>query len=286
MSEDGAFHTGRTRMTYKHILVHLDSSPHVEARLDAAVALAQRHGAFLRGLFAQGDRNATSVIARRSSDHLVEAASRSEALFKEKLAASGLQGQWHGLTHGEYNHVIREVIIWSRFADLTVLGQYDREAGSQAAPEELNEQVVLNSGRPVLVVPYAGRFAVIGKRVAVAWNAEREAARALSDAMPMLEKADEVTVITVLTQASSSAAEAPRVGVLDHLAFHGVTAEQTHFTVTDIGAMDALLARAMDTGADLLVMGAHGHYGFPFLHRGSGTRHVLRTCPVPLLLSH
>jgi nucleotide-binding universal stress UspA family protein len=273
-------------MTYKHILVHLDSSPHVEARLDAAIALAQHHGAFLRGLFAQGDRNATSVIARRSSDHLVDAAARSEALFKEKLAAAGLQGQWHGLTHGEYNHVIREVIIWSRFADLTVLGQYDRDAGSQAAPEELNEQVVLNSGRPVLVIPYAGRFAAIGKRVAVAWNAEREAARALSDAMPMLEKADEVTVITVLTQASSSTSEAPRVGVLDHLAFHGVTAEQTHFTVTDIGAMDALLARAMDTGADLLVMGAHGHYGFPFLHRGSGTRHVLRTCPVPLLLSH
>ncbi len=127
---------------------------------------------------------------------------------------------------------------------------------------------------------------MIGTRVAVAWNAEREAARALSDAMPMLEKADEVTVITVLTQASGSTAEAPRVGLLDHLAFHGVTAEQTHFTVTDIGAMDALLARAMDTGADLLVMGAHGHYGFPFLHRGSGTRHVLRTCPVPLLLSH
>ncbi|PWC37400.1 universal stress protein [Azospirillum sp. TSO35-2] len=273
-------------MAYTHILVHLDSSPHVEARLDAAIALAAKHGAFLRGLFAQGDRNATSIIARRSSEHLVEAAARSEALFNEKLAAAGIQGHWHGLTHGEYNHVIREVIIWSRFADLTVLGQYDRDAGAHAAPEELNEQVVLNSGRPVLVIPYAGRFPVIGKRVAVAWNAEREAARALSDAMPMLEKADEVTVITVLTQAASSVAESPRVGVLDHLALHGVTAEQTHFTVTDIGAMDALLARAMDTGADLMVMGAHGHYGFPFLHRGGGTRHVLRTCPVPLLLSH
>lgn len=273
-------------MAYKHILVHLDSSPHVESRLDTAIALAKRHGAFLRGLFAQGDRNATSVIARRSSEHLVEAAARSEALFNEKMAAAGVEGHWHGLTHGEYNHVIREVIIWSRFADLTVLGQYDRDAGAQAAPEELNEQVVLNAGRPVLVVPYAGRFPVVGKRIAVAWNAEREAARALADAMPMLEKADEVTVVTVLTQAASGNPEVPRVGVLDHLAFHGVTAEQTHFTVTDIGAMDALLARTMDTGADLLVMGAHGHYGFPFLHRGSGTRHVLRTCPVPLLLSH
>ena len=274
-------------MAYKHILVHLDSGPQVETRLDAAIALAKTSGAFLRGLFAQPDRSATSVIARRSSDHLEQAAARSEAMFRDKLQASGLQGQWHGLTHGEHNHVIREVIIWSRFADLTVLGQFDRSAAADGvAPEELNEQVVLNSGRPVLVLPFAGTFPVIGKRVAVAWNAEREAARALSDAMPMLEKADEVTVITVLTQASSSAAEAPRVGVLDHLAFHGVTAEQTHFTVTDIGAMDALLARAMDTGADLLVMGAHGHYGFPFLHRGSGTRHVLRTCPVPLLLSH
>lgn len=273
-------------MPYKHILVHLDSSPHVGARLDAAIALATKHGAFLRGLFAQGDRNATSVIARRSSDHLTEAAVKSEALFNEALAASGLRGQWHGLTHGEHNHVIREAIIWSRFADLTILGQFDRDVGSDGAPEELNEQVVLNSGRPVLVIPYAGNFPVIGKRVAVAWNAEREAARALSDSLPFLEKADEVTVITVLTQAASGNAESPRVGLLDHLALHGITAEQTHFTVSDIGAMDALLARTMDTGADLLVMGAHGHYGFPFLHRGSGTRHVLRTCPVPLLLSH
>ncbi|MFD1624246.1 universal stress protein [Azospirillum griseum] len=273
-------------MSYKHILVHLDSSPHVGARLDAAITLAQRHGAFLRGLFAQNDRNATSVIARRSSDHLAEAAVRSQALFSEKLAAAGVNGQWHGLTHGEHNHVIREAIIWSRFADLTILGQYDREVGSDGAPEELNEQVVLNSGRPVLVIPYAGSFPVIGKRVAVAWNAEREAARALADSLPLLEKADEVTVITVLTQAAAGAPESPRVGLLDHLAFHGITAEQTHFTVSDIGAMDALLARTMDTGADLLVMGAHGHYGFPFLHRGSGTRHVLRTCPVPILLSH
>ncbi|SMH59950.1 universal stress protein [Azospirillum agricola] len=273
-------------MPYKHILVHLDSSPHVEARLDAAIALAAKHGAFLRGLFAQGDRNATSIIARRPSEHLTEAAAKSEALFNARLAAAGLKGQWHGLTHGEHNHVVREMIIWSRFADLTVLGQYDREIGSSGAPEELNEQVVLNSGRPVLVIPYAGHFPVIGKRVAVAWNAEREAARALSDSLPLLEKADEITVITVLTQASGDHAETPRVGLLDHLALHGISAEQTHFTVTDIGAMDALLARTMDTGADLLVMGAHGHYGFPFLHRGSGTRHVLRTCPVPLLLSH
>jgi len=274
-------------MSYKHILVHLDSSPHVETRIDAAVAVAKQHGAFLRGLFAQPDRNATSVIARRSSDHLAEAANRSEALFRDKLQASGLQGQWHALAHGEYNHVLRETIIWSRFADLTVLGQYDRTAGDGAAPEEMNEQVVLNSGRPVLVMPYAGQFPVIGKRVAVAWNAEREAARALADSLPMLQGAKEVTVITVLTQASAGhASDTPRVGLLDHLSLHGIKAEQTHFTVSDIGAMDALLARTMDAGADLLVMGAHGHYGFPFLHRGGGTRHVLRTCPVPLLLSH
>ncbi len=274
-------------MSYKHILVHLDSGPQVEARLDAAIALAKQHGAFLRGLFAQPDRIATSIIARRSSDHLEQASARSEELFRDKLQGSGLQSQWHALAHGEYNHVIRETIIWSRFADLTVLGQYDRSAGDGTAPEELNEQVVLNSGRPVLVLPYAGQFPVIGNRVAVAWNAEREAARALADAMPMLKGASDVTVITVLTQASAGhPAEPQRIGVLDHLALHGIKAEQTHFTVSDIGAMDALLARTMDAGADLLVMGAHGHYGFPFLHRGGGTRHVLRTCPVPLLLSH
>ena len=147
-------------MAYKHILVHLDSGPQVEARLDSAIALAKGSGAFLRGLFAQPDRSATSIIARRSSDHLEQAAARSEAMFRDKLQTSGLEGQWHGLTHGEHNHVIRETIIWSRFADLTVLGQFDRTAGDGIAPEELNEQVVLNSGRPVLVLPFAGTFPV------------------------------------------------------------------------------------------------------------------------------
>lgn len=274
-------------MPLKHILVHLDSSSNVESRLNAAIALAKQHGAFLRGLFAQPDRIATSVVARRPSDHLAQAAAKSEALFRTKTQEAGVPSEWHALAHGEYNHVIRETIIWSRFADLTVLGQFDRTAGDGVAPEELNEQVVLNSGRPVLVLPFAGNLPVIGKRVAVAWNAEREAARALADAMPFLQAASEVTVITVLTHAAASGgAEPQRIGVLDHLALHGVKAEQTHFTVSDIGAMDALLARSADAGADMLVMGAHGHYGFPFLHRGGGTRHVLRTCPVPLLLSH
>ncbi|HEY0836082.1 MAG TPA: universal stress protein [Azospirillum sp.] len=272
-------------MPLKHILVQLDSSSNVESRLTAAIALAKEHGAFLRGLFAQPDRNATSVIARRSSDHLAHAAAQSEALFRSRTQDAGIASEWHALAHGEYNHVIRETIIWSRFADLTVLSQYDRDQSEGGAPEELAEQVVLNAGRPVLVVPYAGLFPHIGKRVVIAWNAEREASRALADAMPFLERASEVTVITVLTQAGQTGDQA-RITLSDHLRLHGVTAEQTHFTVSDIGAMDALLAQAVDLGADLLVMGAHGHYTFPYLHRGSGTRHVLRSAPLPVLLSH
>lgn len=274
-------------MAYKHILVHLDSSPHAEARIDAGITLAKTHGALLRGLFAQPDRQATSVIARRTSDHLAQAATRSEATFLAKTQEAGIPSEWHQLAHGEYNHVIRETIIWSRFADLTIFSQYDRDNAEGAAPEELAEQVVLNAGRPVLVIPFAGHFPVIGKRVVVAWNAEREAARALGDAMPILQAASEVTVITVLTQATAgNPADTPRIGMLDHLRLHGITAEASNFAVNDIGAMDALLAQAIDRGADLLVMGAHGHYGFPYLHRGSGTRHVLRTAPMPVLLSH
>ena len=145
-------------MSLKHILVHLDSSPHTEARIEAGIALAKTHGAFLRGLFAQPDRQATSVIARRTSDHLAQSAMRSEALFRAKTQEAGVTADWHALAHGEYNHVIRETIIWSRFADLTIFGQYDRDSSEGTAPEELAEQVVLNSGRPVLVIPFAGHF--------------------------------------------------------------------------------------------------------------------------------
>ncbi|MBY0430452.1 MAG: universal stress protein, partial [Rhodospirillales bacterium] len=166
-------------MTIKDILVHMDSGERAAIRLDLAITLARRFDARVFGLFAQVERSAPSLVARKASDALRAAGARAETMFLEKTEAAGVRAKWQALAQGEYSFVIRETIICARFADLVILGQHDREHDGTLVPDELPEQVILHSGRPVLMVPYAGEFTDAGRRVMVAWNAGRESARAV-----------------------------------------------------------------------------------------------------------
>jgi hypothetical protein len=115
-----------------------------------------------------------------------------EAEFRERLRRDGLSGEWRlaeGSPAGE------AVALHARYADLAVLGQQDPD-GTEPSGAILNA-VLFGSGRPVLVVPYAGRFASVGRRVLVGWNASREAARAANDAIPLMAGAESVTVLAV-----------------------------------------------------------------------------------------
>jgi nucleotide-binding universal stress UspA family protein len=183
--------------------------------------------------------------------------------------------------------LIKRALFHARHADLVILGQSDPEASNVSVPPDFAEQIILNSGRPILVVPYAGRFVDLGQRVMVAWNASREAARALNDALPLLVQASHVIVVAINPDMSRKEyGEEPFQPVAAHLAAHGVSARCESLWVEDIRAMDLLLSRLTDEAVDLLVMGAHGHYGFPYLHRGGSTRQVLRYMTVPVLMSH
>jgi nucleotide-binding universal stress UspA family protein len=77
----------------------------------------------------------------------------------------------------------------------------------------------------------------------------------------------------------------PPAPVVRHLADHGITAKPEVLVVEDFGIMDLLLNRVSDRSADLLVMGAHGQIGFPFVSRGAGTRYILQHMTVPVLMS-
>ena len=82
----------------------------------------------------------------------------------------------------------------ARCSDLTVLTQAEPGSPNFYAAKDLVESVILNSARPTLVLPYAGHFEGVGSRVLVAWNDSREAARAVSDALPILQRARQVEV--------------------------------------------------------------------------------------------
>jgi nucleotide-binding universal stress UspA family protein len=175
------------------------------------------------------------------------------------------------------------VIEQARYVDLTLIGQ--------AGPEPLSlhsvspEEVVLFSGRPTLIVPAVGRFEHLGRRTLVAWNASREAARAVGDAIPLLVNAEAVTVLSI-NPARGIDGKQQAIDLAHHLARHGIEAEATATVAEDTAVGEVLLARAADLGADLIVMGAYGHSRSRQLLLGGATRHVLQHTTVPVLMAH
>ena len=271
---------------YPDILVHFDGTERAVARLDLAIRLAMRKGGRLTGIFARIDPDARGIIARRASARLIEAAAHAEETFRQACAGQELECDWLGLPFGDPDFIIRELVISSRYADLTVLGQFDPEHDREALPAELNEEIIRQSGGPVLLVPFAGSFTGIGRSVLVAWNGSREAARAVHDAMPILLAATQVRVLGLHVRAERSRQDLPQVNIFERLHRNGIDAAADVIAPNEVGTMDMLLSHAADAGADLIVMGAFGQDGVPGFGRAAGTRYILHHMTVPVLMSH
>ena len=270
-------------MTYRDVLVHLDNGERSPVRLPIAVDVARRFGARLMGLFAECDPYLANLASLKPDEMYGETATRTEADLRQIGEKAEIDVDWDAVVVRRDSALASAVLAAACCSDLAVLGQHDpREQGS-GVPSDLVEQVLLHSGRPVLIIPFAGDFKALGRRIMVAWNAGREASRAIHDSLPFLQQADEVTVIEINP---TDEGLATRDRITKHLEAHGIAAQTASFVAEEIGAMDLLLSRVTDEAVDLLVMGAHGHYGFPHLHRGGATRHILRQMTVPVLMSH
>src|SRR5579859_673478 len=265
----------------KDILVQLDGGEVGSRRLEAAIQLAQRFGARLTGLFAQKETDAAALVARRPGARLAEAAAASKDSFAAAIAQSGVTGRWLALAHGDPGFIVAELAFCARYFDLVVVGQGGSGDYPQL-PDDAVERVILESGRPVLVIPRNGPVGSLATRIVVAWNASREASRALHDSLALLARAEAVTLLTVPRQESPMPGELPEMDVIGHLAGHGVLARFERIRAEDIGVMDLLLSRAFDLGADLLVMGAPAGSSFG---KSSGTRFLLKHLTLPVIIS-
>ena len=278
-------------MAIRDILVHLDAAPAAPARLEFAAALARRHGARLTGLvvidivlppIATPDGGGAALgplLDAMRRDALVEAEGI-RTRFEDTTSRIGVAGEWRvaeGLT--------AELVARNgRTADLIVLGQPDPNEGAPNATAVF-EGALFSSGRPVLVVPHAGRFIEVGRRALIAWNGRREAARAVHDALPLLAGAAHAVVLTV-GPAPTEAEDDPAAEILRHLARHDLPVSAAHETATDLDVADILLNRAAESGADLLVMGAYGHSRLREFVLGGATRSILRQMTLPVLMAH
>jgi nucleotide-binding universal stress UspA family protein len=279
-------------MDFKDLLVLVDESPSGAHRIDLAVQMASVFGAHLTGLcVSEPSELRPSVLAQFPPEVLDmlsrvahEDAARVKAVWDARLHAAdaGVSTEWRA-AEGDSGEVAS---VHARYADLTVLGQVDPD--NPIGASDLPEQVILGSGRPVIVVPYAGKFKRIGQRVMVAWNASREATRAVNDAMPILERAASVRVVSVNPGDGPpwGHGAVPGADISLHLARHGVRVEAETINADDVRVDDALLSRAFDVGADLIVMGGYGHSRLGEFVLGGATRHILRQITIPVLMSH
>ena len=194
----------------------------VPQRLAPAAALATRCGARLTGFFASGFPVMAAYGDVSGWEQLVDAyldaqrreAAAAAAAFRQALTKDKLAGEWIFRETDETASAIAEAALH----DLVVVGQPNPDAGLTGAIGLRPEEIVLGCGRPVLVVPYAGEFPDVGRRILVAWNGSRESSRALHDAMFLLPDAEAVTVIEIDPPASGMAADLiPRI-VEDRLA--------------------------------------------------------------------
>jgi len=263
----------------QEILVQLDGGPCGAPRLAAALGLAKLYSARLTGLFAERESEPAALVARRPGSRLAAAATASRQDFQVALADSGVSGRWLALAHGEPIFVAAEPAFCARFFDLVVEGQGG--ADDPVLPDDIVERVVLESGRPVLVIPQSGAALTPGDSIVLAWNASREASRALHDSLPLLARARNVTVLSV-PAGESADNQLPQMDIFAHLMAHGIAARPERMPAEDIGVMDLLLSRAYDLGADLLIMGAPAASGFG---KGGGTRFLLRHLTLPVIIS-
>ena len=280
-------------MALRNLLVYLDSTKASAARGELALKLAQRHEAHITGLAPTATPLVPGYIAGNFPDELLqmqeaEARERAEAAvqsFREAAERLGVSVETRVESCTSAN-LTALIALHARYADLTVMGQVDPD---DAAPGGVTmvEDVIMTSGRPTLVVPYVGATAAPGRRVVVAWDASREAARAAQDALPVLERADEVTILVVNPEkGDQDHGQQPGADIALHLARHGVKAKVQRSEVTDISVGEEILSRMADAGSDLLVMGAYGHSRLREVVLGGVTRTLLEEMTVPVLMSH
>lgn len=276
-------------MSFKTILVHLNDSRRAEAVLEPAAQLATRYNSHLIGLHVYASMPASPIPMASTALGSIVGAERknSEAIaeiFKRMTTSKEFVAEWQ-LQKVPHVDLAPLVLECGRAADLIVVGQTDPD-WDLSPLLDFPERLALESGRPVLVIPYGGRFPRIGHRVVIAWKAGRESARAAFDALPLLQGAENVHILEVKERVDAKSTLGPDTSIAAALARHGIKPVVHTSIAADISVGDEVLSRLADFDADLLVMGAYGHSRFRELVFGGATRHIARHMTVPTLFSH
>lgn len=275
---------------YKDLLVELDDHETSRKRIDYAIKLTRRFDAHLTGLYLISTFTPPPAVGAYMTQEMaaqIQAGEREHAeaaldVFRRVAEAEDIEfdTRTDSGTHHDHANLLS---LHGRYADLTIVGQPNPDdGGSSLDPGD----VVLAAGAPVVVVPHIGTPTTCAERVMIAWNASRESARAVRDAMPLLEQAKSVDVVCFRPAQEGSHGELPGADIGLHLSRHGIKVGVQILEGQSIDVGNALLSHVADKGADCLVMGGYGHSRLREAVLGGATRTILQSMTVPVFMAH
>jgi nucleotide-binding universal stress UspA family protein len=287
-------------MALKDLLVYVDQSERAVSRLRLAADLARRHESRLTAIYVRelspaqmldqstaelglGSAKAIDRTNRSIRNAIDQTAARLQATLDEMKIEYDLEVEWR-CVEGTASIVVPQ---HARLADLCILSQ-DQAATDTSKGYTFSEQLLFVTGRPVIFVPAHGRFTTLGRHIVVAWNSSRASARAVNDALPLIERAERVTVLSInAAHFIDGYGALPLERMVEHLRRHGAEVEGVwpkDIPTHTIG--DALQAEADRLGADLLVAGAFGHPKLWEKLMGGVTHDLLARMKLPVLMSY
>ena len=285
-------------MSYRTILVHLNDSRRArqllwhaaeiartfEARLLGLHVSPQLHGRIVDPDYPHMPLEALKFSRDEEADHL-------RAIFDEMTNSERFCSTFRSIT-AERSAPAPIVLARARAADLDITSQADSE-WPLSALLDCSDRLVVESGRPVLIVPNVNERPVLPKTAIVAWNQSREATRAMFEALPLLKGARTVELLILQEPGTdgrgdiaTDQATLPASAIAEALAAHGIKLIVTTLTASGISAGEQICARASEQNTDLVVMGAYGHSRLREFVFGGATHHVLANMMVPTLFSH
>jgi nucleotide-binding universal stress UspA family protein len=263
-------------MSYATVMVHVDLDGGLSGCVEIAASLADRLGACVIGITGGSPVTLGAAGNAAAQSHVPE--DPLEQKRREFYAAVGSRGrgvEWRSLPDSPTDAVVRE----ARAADLIVVGSR-RDAGALDPG-----RVIVNAGRPILVVPETVA-SLAPRRIGIAWKDARESRRAVRDALPLLRLAESVMIAEVLEEREGDHALQRVKDVAGYLARHGIEIVTERVRPSDVTVAGSLLRLIEDENIDLVVVGAFGHSPLGEFIFGGVTRELLAQSPICCLFSH
>ena len=275
----------------RELLVHIPSERPVPPLVDAAVSLAMTHTAHLDAVSigfevtnvdsAPDGGAALATMIEIEQERAMARANAALAAFETEARNAGISYGLRPLI-GAPAETAAIVSALARLHDLTIVLQ--PESGQDTSDNTIPQEVLFQSGGPVLLIPYTHKGPFEPKHIGIAWDGSRLAARALRDAAPFLARVHAITIITV--NAAEIPAETSAATLVAHLARRGFTARIESMNADRADIQPTILSVAADADIDLMVMGGYGHLRLQERILGGVTRGMLQSMTVPTLMSH